>query len=53
MIKDQRYIFFSIKPFYLYNDQMLIKQYKRKDVIFVLYSEELYLYLNELGVMNY
>lgn len=50
--RDERYIFFSLSPFYLIKDKNLISQFKRKDIIFVLYSEQLYDYLMALGVMG-
>lgn len=49
---NQRYIFFSIKPFCLEKDKLFLKQFKRKDVILVTYSERLYCYLHELGVIE-
>ena len=51
-IRDQRYIFFSRIPHYLKKDKRFLQQFKRKDVIYVLYSERLYCYLNALGVMG-
>ena len=50
--RDERYIFFSLSPFYLKKDKNLISQFKRKDIIFVLYSEPLYRYLIALGVIG-
>lgn len=51
-LKDVRYIFFSQMPVFMVNEKTLIQQFKRRDVIFVLYSEELYQYLYGLGVMG-
>lgn len=50
--RDERYIFFSLSPLCLEKDKRLISQFKRKDVIFLLYSDELYCYLKALGVME-
>ena len=50
--RDERYIFFSLSPFYLEKGKRLISQFKRKDIIFVLYSEPLYRYLIALGVIG-
>lgn len=52
LYRDQRYIFFSKIPLYLDPEKSLVQQFNREYVIFVIYSEELYLYLNEMGVFN-